>query len=120
MDEEAVRRIVSDAVQAAVTQIAAAATAPAAEAGNPPIDTPPPTPTSSTTPRWNPNEVEFFDPQYDGKTIHSGATPIEHAGKDTFFRDVHLFIERAKQFVLTKGDIVRENLWLSLRGSALS
>ncbi|KAL8798875.1 MAG: hypothetical protein Q9200_007677 [Gallowayella weberi] len=39
---------------------------------------------------------------------------------DTIFRDVHLFIERAKELVDLKGaDMVRENLWLSLRGTAL-
>ncbi|KAL8636664.1 MAG: hypothetical protein Q9228_005964, partial [Teloschistes exilis] len=47
------------------------------------------------SPQWNAADLGFFDPNYDGKSA-STASPIEHAGKDTFFRDVHLFIERAK------------------------
>ena len=70
--------------------------------------------------RWTANDLGFFDPNYNDKTVHTGA-PIEYAGKDIFFRDIHLFIDRAKQFVPTKtGEAVRENLWLSLRGTALS
>ena len=75
--------------------------------------------TSSSQARWNPAELGFFDPMYDGKSVSTGAG-IEHAGKDTYFRDVHLFIERAKQFAITKdASQVRSNLWMSLRGTAL-
>ncbi|KAL8820158.1 MAG: hypothetical protein Q9223_001575, partial [Gallowayella weberi] len=47
-------------------------------------------------PRWHANDLGFFDPMYDGKSVSSGS-PMEHTGKDTIFRDVHLFIERAKE-----------------------
>lgn len=124
MDEAAVRRIVNEAVQAAAVQFAAAtagsqtAGSQAADRSNATGDASATAPTISTS-RWNANELGFFDPHYDDKTVHSGA-PIEHAGKDTYFRDIHLFLDRAKQFVPSKGEIVRENLWLSLRGTALS
>ena len=71
--------------------------------------------------RWNTQEIGFFDPQYDGKTVYSETAPIEHTGKNTYFRDVHLFLNHAKQFVsIKKAEVVCENLWLSLRGTALS
>ena len=69
--------------------------------------------------RWNAADLGFFDPLYDGKSVSTGAG-IEHAGKDTYFRDVHLFIERAKQLAVVKdAREVRNNLWMSLRGTAL-
>lgn len=70
-------------------------------------------------PRWNPGDLGFFDPNYDGKSVSTGS-PIEHTGKETYFRDVHLFVERANDLAATKGAaLVRENLWMSLRGTAL-
>ena len=111
MDEEIVRRIVSDAVQTAVAQIAAAATLLGAEAGaGNAADTPPSTSTSSINTRWNAHDLGFFDSNYDDKTVHTAAL-IEHTGKDTYFRDIHLFLDRAKQFIPIKGaELVRENL----------
>ena len=70
-------------------------------------------------PRWNPSDLGFFDPMYESKSVNTGS-PLEHTGKETYFRDVHLFIERAKDLAVTKGDaLVRDNLWMSLRGTAL-
>ena len=135
MDEATVRRIVSEAVTTAVGQFAA--TQAASQANQRPANSFPAAPGAPGFPagnsgnnlggavpapnsRWTANDLGFFDPNYDDKTVHTGA-PIEYAGKDTFFRDIHLFIDRAKQFVPTKtGEVVRENLWLSLRGTALS
>lgn len=127
MDEAAVRRIVNEAVQAAAVQFAAA-TAGSQSAGNqaagrfnPAAEAADATAPTITTSRWNANELGFFDSHYDGKTVHSGAPPIEYTGKDTYFRDIHLFLDRAKQFMPAKGaETVRDNLWLSLRGTALS
>ena len=74
---------------------------------------------SGGPPRWNPGELGFFDPNYDGKSVSTGSA-IEHAGKETYFRDVHLFIDRAKDIAAIKeAKTVRENLWMSLRGTAL-
>ena len=70
--------------------------------------------------KWNPAELGFFDPHYDGKSLASGASSIDNTSKDTFFRDVHHFITRAREMAITKGgQLVRDNLWLSLRGTAL-
>lgn len=69
--------------------------------------------------RWNPGDVGFFDPFYEGKSAGSAA-PIEHTGKETYFRDIHLFVERAKEMATIKGgETVRNNLWTCLRGAAL-
>ena len=109
MDEATIRRIISESVSAAVTQAVAH------------LNTTDQTAPPATTPsRWMANDLGFFDPNYDDKTIHTAAS-IEHAGKDTFFRDVHLFVDRATQLSATKSfKVVRDNLWLSLRGSAIS
>ena len=44
------------------------------------------------TSKWNANELGFFDPNYNDKTVHT-APAMEHTGKDTYFRDIHLFID---------------------------
>lgn len=57
----------------------------------------PPGPATSAengTTRWNPGDLGFFDPNYDNKSISNGSA-LEHTGKETYFRDVYLFIERA-------------------------
>lgn len=70
--------------------------------------------------KWNARDLGFFNPRYDDKTLASGGAPIEHVGSDTYFRDIHLFITHAKQLVITKGgQLVRDNLWLNLKGDAL-
>ena len=72
------------------------------------------------TTRWNAGDLGFFDPLYDGKSA-SNSEAITHTGKDTYFRDVHLFIERAKDLATVKGaELVRDNLWTCLRGTALA
>ena len=112
MNEDAIRRIVNDSVSAAMEQVVSRLAT---------TTTPPMTPIVPVAPsKWMANDLGFFDPNYDDKTVHTAAA-IEHAGKDTFFRDVHLFLDRAKQLGATKGfKAVRDNLWLSLRGNALS
>ena len=45
---------------------------------------------------------------------------LEHTGKDTYFRDIFAFIDRIKDLVRVKGAYpIRNNLQLSLRGTAL-
>ena len=107
MDEDEIRRIVNDSVSSAMTQAMSRLDAT-------------PIPGTAAPAYWMANDLGFFDPNYDDKTVHTGAA-IKHAGKDTFFRDMHLFVDRAKQLGVTKGfKAVRDNLWLSLRGSVLS
>ena len=63
-------------------------------------------------------DVNFFDPFYDGKSINTGFA-MEHAGKNMYFRDVHVFINKIIDVSRTKGDVVRQNLQLCFRGSVL-
>jgi len=74
--------------------------------------------TASATSKWNAGDLGFFDPMYNGKSASTGSS-LEHASKETYFRDIHLFIERAKDLATIKGAMVRENLWTCLRGTAL-
>ena len=47
---------------------------------------------------------------YEDKSIASGASPMEHTPKETYFRDVHLFIEHARDVASVKSDdLVRIN-----------
>ena len=46
---------------------------------------------------------------------------MEHAGKDTIFRDVHLFVERVRDIAAVRGHgLVRQNLSTCLKGTALA
>ena len=70
--------------------------------------------------RFNPDNVGFFDPFYNSKTVDT-APAIKHAGKSTFFRDIHRFIDRVKDVARAKGNVLlRQNLQLYLRGTALT
>ena len=74
----------------------------------------------SETSRWNSDEVDFFDPMYDDK-FSLIDNSIEHANKDTYFRDVHLFTERIKNMIVVKGaKLTRQNLYICLREFALA
>ena len=68
--------------------------------------------------RWNPNDMGFFDPIYDNKSINTGSI-IEHVGKYIYFRDIHLFIERIKKKKVKPTDFVRINFWMNFRGTVL-
>lgn len=76
-------------------------------------------PEQSGTSKWNPADIGFFDPHYNGKTTAT-APAMEHSGKDTYFRDIHLFLERCSDIATVKGEqLVRDNLFTCLRGLAL-
>ena len=73
-----------------------------------------------STPRWNPAELSFYDPNYDGKTLNNDDASMEHAEKNTYFRNVHLFVIRAKETAMTKdSQLVKNNLWTCLKNTAL-
>ena len=49
------------------------------------------------------------------KTIISG--PMEHAGENFYFRNVHIFINGMKNMVIIKDDkLVRNNLYTCFKG----
>ena len=94
MNEEAVRRIVFDAVQIAIAQISTAVIQSPEGAENA-ANTSPSISISSINLRWNTHDLEFFDLNYDDKTIYI-VVLIEHTNKNTYFRNIHLFLDRAK------------------------
>ena len=70
--------------------------------------------------KWNSADFDFFDLYYDDKSLTNEANFIVNIEKDTYFRDVHLFIVRAKKMTFTRDDqLIRNNLWLNLRNTAL-
>ena len=74
---------------------------------------------SSNNSRWNAAKVDFFGSLYDEKSI-SIEQIMKHANKNTYFRDVHLFIERARNIAtIHENQNVRDNLFTSFRESAL-
>jgi hypothetical protein len=70
--------------------------------------------------RWNAVDLGFFDLTYDGKIVATDEF-IQHAGKDTYFRDVHLFVDRAKDIALAKeAKTIRNNLYICFRGQVMT
>lgn len=112
--QEALNRIIAESVSRTIRKLSN-------QGGLPPEPLGPPGPTGSTglagdddendhRNRWNPTEVGFFDPMYNDKSMHTD-DPLKHSGKETYFRDVHLFIERIKDILHIKdANLVRTNL----------
>lgn len=70
--------------------------------------------------RWYAANLGFFNLNYKNKLATTGDA-MEHAGKDTIFWDVHLFVERVKDVAAVRRDkLVRQNLSICLKGSALA
>jgi hypothetical protein len=70
--------------------------------------------------RWNAVDLEFFDSIYDEKILVT-VEFMQHVEKDIYFRDVHLFLDRVKNFVMTKEvEIERNNLYTCLRESIMT
>ena len=69
--------------------------------------------------KWNASEVEFFDSLHDEKSINIDQV-MKHAKKNTYLRDVHLFIERIKNIAIIQSDQhVKDNLFTCFREFAL-
>ena len=63
----------------------------------------------------------FFNPIYNDKLITSGAALIEYTSKETYFRDVYLFLEYARNVASLKGEkLVYTNLWIYFKGPILA
>ena len=70
--------------------------------------------------KWNSTDFDFFDSYYDDKSLTSETSSIVNIEKNTYFRDVHLFIVRAKKMTFTRDEqLVKNNLWFSLKNIAL-
>jgi len=73
---------------------------------------------TSGTPRRHTDYISFFDPFHESKA-GSAAAAIENSRKETYFRDVHVFLDRAKDVATVKGwEFVRRSLSTCLRGQA--
>ncbi len=78
----------------------------------PPIDL-----QSKATDRWNQSDLDYFDPHLN--KAH-GEGEIVLVGKDVYYRNVVLFVQRLQNLVTFKGAFfVKANIAMSLRGSAL-
>ena len=72
---------------------------------------------SKATDRWNQSDLGYFDPHLD--KAH-GEGEIVSVGKDVYYRNVVLFVQRLQNLVTFKGvALVKANIATSLRGSAL-
>ncbi len=59
--------------------------------------------------------LKFFDSAYDDKVLTT-ADSMQHIDKNTYFKNVHLFIDRIKDIVVIKDvDTMRNNLYSCLR-----
>jgi hypothetical protein len=69
--------------------------------------------------RWVTADLEFFDSIYDEKfTVTTDS--MQHVDKDTYFRDVYLFIDRIKNIAIIKEiETVRNNLYTCLRDTVM-
>ncbi|SLM38067.1 hypothetical protein LPUS_08164 [Lasallia pustulata] len=76
-----------------------------------------PTSTAAVEPRWKAEDIGFFDPYLDASY---GAGDLVSVGKDTYYRDVHLFAAQVANIARTKGStLVAANLHTCLHGTAL-
>ena len=63
--------------------------------------------------KQNAAELGFFDLFYDGKSVYTSST-IDLSSNKTYFWDIYLFIECAKDLATVKGAVVRQNLQIYL------
>ena len=70
--------------------------------------------------KWNFVDLDFFDFYYDDKSLVSEVNLIVNTDKNTYFRNVYLFIVRTKKMIFTRDEqLIRNNLWLNLKDIAL-
>ena len=69
--------------------------------------------------RFVTKNIDFFDFNYENKSIFTNAL-LENINDETIFRDVHVFIDRTKNFVDTqKIELMRNNLFKYLKNDVL-
>ena len=69
--------------------------------------------------KWNAQKTNFFDSWYEEKNAIIDNS-IEHSNKNTYFRNIHLYIERIKNMTILKDvDVIRANLYNCMREHAL-
>ena len=69
--------------------------------------------------RWNVQNVDFFDSYYESKIIVIDDF-VSHSNKNTFFKNIHLFVSRVKNITTVKDvKLIRKNLWTCFRDRTL-
>ena len=62
---------------------------------------------------YNSTDFGFFDPNYNEKFIHTDEI-VKHFEKNTFFRNVHFFVNKTKNMIVSKKkQFICDNLWFS-------
>ena len=69
--------------------------------------------------QWNSKNIEFFDLNYEGKFAQT-KNLIIHSEKNTYYKNVHVFIERIKKMIIIlKTKQIRRNLSTCLKKTVL-
>ncbi len=69
--------------------------------------------------RWNSKNIDFFDSNFDEKFVFTDET-IVHAEKNTYYKDIHVFVERIKKMIIVlELEMIKKNLSFCLRESVL-
>ena len=69
--------------------------------------------------RWNVDEIDFFDFNYDDKFVVIKEV-MKHVDKNIYFRDVNDFINRVKNMINVKDvEFVRQNLYICFRETTM-
>ena len=70
--------------------------------------------------KWNFENFDFFDFYYDDKSLVNETNFIVNIDKNTYFRNVHLFIVRTIKMIFTRDEqLIKNNLWFNLKNIAL-
>ncbi len=70
--------------------------------------------------RWVTADLEFFDSTYNEKILAT-IESMQYAEKNIFFKNIHLFIDRVKNFAMIKDyDAVKNNLYTCLRSMTMT
>ena len=69
--------------------------------------------------KWNSKNLNFFNSNYDDKIINSDAAIVKYVEKDVYYRNIHLFIIKAKKIIVIKNSqLIWNNLWLNFKNVA--
>ena len=69
--------------------------------------------------KWNSKDVEYFDSNYESKSSDTEELVV-HSEKNTYYRDVHIFVKWIKKMtVILESNVVRNNLSTCLRKTTL-
>ena len=68
--------------------------------------------------RWNSKNIGFFDLNYEKKSVTT-KNVLKHFEKNTYYKNVHVFVERVKEMaIVLNANVIRRNLSSCFRGTA--